>query len=99
MGNRVSIYPTKFVDMEIDGREVDVTYGLRVADDNDSTYTNSLTREEVVGRSPGELVALARGIDDRARDMIDFAEEEHDGIDVGSVGYTWDEIGQARKPG
>jgi hypothetical protein len=83
MSNHVGIYPTRFVTIDLQGNEQDVSYGLRVADDNDSTYSNLFETDEIVGKSPTEIVEIARGIDDRARDIIEFAEEQNDGIHIG----------------
>lgn len=92
MGNRVGIYPTKFVDIDLDGTERHATYGLRVADDHGNAYSNTFERDQIVGRTPKEIVDLARTIDDAARDMIEFAEEAKDGISIGDDDYTWEQI-------
>lgn len=100
MGNRVEIVLTKFMDMDIKGEELDATYGLRVFDDNDQAYVTGLKKEEILGRPPHELVELARGIDDRARDMIAFAEESLEGIYVGDRFFTWNALkGDLPAPG
>lgn len=89
MSNKAGIYPTKFVSIDLQGKETDVTYGLRVADDNDSTYSNFFTEVDIVGKTPAQIVEIARGIDDKARDIIEFAEESHDGIFIGDDFHVW----------
>lgn len=95
MGNRVTIYPTKFVDIDLDGNEGNVTFGLRVADDHGNSYSNLFDEDQIVGRTPKEIVELARSIDDAARNMIEFAEEMKDGISIGHDDYTWDDINRS----
>ncbi len=92
MGNRVDIYLTKFVDIDTKGNELETTYGLRVCDDQDMTYTNGLAKDGVVGRTPAEIVELARGIDERSRDMIAFAEDTQEGIHIGDEFFAWSDI-------
>jgi hypothetical protein len=95
MANQVSIYPTRFTDVDLDGNEIGVSWGLRVADDTDCAYSNMFEKDDIVGRTPAEIVELARGIDDRARAIIDFAEECRDGLHIGDAHYSWTEL----KPG
>jgi hypothetical protein len=92
MGNRVCINLTKFVDLDLKGNEVETTYGLRIGDDYDATFKNGLAKDEVVGKSPAEIIELARGIDERTRDMIAFAEESQDGIRIGDEFFAWTDI-------
>jgi hypothetical protein len=89
MGNRVDIFPTKFVELNIEGKEGAASYGLRVCDDNGGTYSNAFVREDIVGKTPLEIVELARGIDEISRDLIDFAEQEKDGISIAGDFYPW----------
>lgn len=97
MGNIVAIYPTKFVSIDLEGNETSATFGLRVADDNASTYANHYEESDIVGKSPTEILELARNLDDIARDAIEFAEENLAGITIGDEDYTWEELG-AGKP-
>jgi hypothetical protein len=92
MGNRVCINLTKFVDIDLQGNEVETTYGLRVCDDFDGSYKSGLAKDEVVGKSPAEIVDLARGIDERSRDMIAFAEDAQDGVHIGDQFFAWTDI-------
>jgi hypothetical protein len=96
MSNQVSIYLTKFVTLDLEGNETgspdDVTYGIRVTDDYDCTYSNLFEKEDVVGKSPKEIVDMARDIDERAGEMITFAENEKDGLSIGDKYYSWGEI-------
>lgn len=92
MGNRVEIFVTKFVDIDLKGNEVETTYGVRICDDHAQAYTAGMPQDEIVGRSPAEIVEIARGIDERAHDMVAFAEEYQDGINIGEEYFVWADI-------
>lgn len=92
MANRVMIHVTKFVDLDSEGKEGSVSYGLRVADDYEATYSNLLKKEQIVGASPREILGLAIEIDVRSHAMIEHAQEHHEGITIGGDYYTWAEI-------
>lgn len=99
MSNRVTITPTEFVSCKLDGTVEYRSWGLRVADDYSQTYCNTYERDEIIGKSPAEIVTLARQIDDAAEAMISFAEEEDKLIDIGSDTYSFDELFPSPKIG
>ena len=98
MSNNVSIYLTKFVDLDADGNEVDFSYGLRVADDYGSSYSNVWQKEQIVGASPRSIIELASNINEQSSEMIAHARECHDGIFIGGEHFTWDTISKEESP-
>ena len=92
MSNPVNITITKFVDLDDSGKEIGADYGLRISDNEDQTYTNGLKIEQVIGVLPMDIVELARGINDRAADMIVFAEDCNDGIYISDKFHAWADI-------
>ena len=92
MSNQPTIYLTKFTELDADGNDGEASYGLRVADNDDSTYSNLFERHEIVGQTASAIVELARGIDDRAAAIVEFAEENRDGIHIGDVFHSWDDL-------
>jgi hypothetical protein len=92
MSNIAAIYLTKFSDLDAKLNETKVSYGIRVADDYDSTYTNLMQKEELSNWSPIEILEIAKNIDDKASAIIGAAQENQDGIEIASVFYSWEEL-------
>ncbi len=94
MSNPVLIQPTRFVDLDLDGTEMGTSYGLRVSDDHASTYTTWIDDfAEIASRSPREIVAMAKGIDEIARSILEAAEENGSAVTIGGGTYDWAELG------
>lgn len=85
MSNHAFIVPTRFIDLNRDGSSASTAFGLRVFDDHDATYDNVLieSEEQMMAMSDREIVEMARGLNDKAAAIIDFAAENADGL------YIW----------
>ncbi|WP_075292993.1 hypothetical protein [Pararhizobium arenae] len=83
MSNKTHLVRTIFQNVAADGKIYDTSYGFRIYDDNFSTHTNLYdTLEELLSRSPNELVETARGLDSIGRGFIEYAEEMNHAIIV-----------------
>ena len=94
MPNQVRIQITRFVDVDNDGNESKEPddYGFRAFDSYANIYGNSFKKEELIGKTPAELVKLVEDFSDEGADMIDIARNNHAGISIGNRYYTWEEI-------
>jgi hypothetical protein len=85
--NNPNFYPTKFVDLRT-GQE---TFGFRAADDYDQAYNN--TWDSV----PEDDLEFLRQIiedstDEKVQSMLEFVEENENGVYIDKTYYSWDEI-------
>lgn len=101
MSNAAFIVPTRFTDFARDGAEIGHTWGLRVFDDHDATYDNGSVEsmDQLLAMSDAQIVEMARGLNERAASIIDFARESADGIEIFGQWTTWAEIDASAAPG
>jgi hypothetical protein len=86
MSSAVTVQPTEFKSV----RTGEITYGVRVYDDQACTYQNTW---DFVPDDDLEVLRLALdNADDVAQGIFDFVEENKYGIYIGSEWYEWDEI-------
>lgn len=90
MSNRVTIQPTKFVNIR-DGVESESTLGVRVYDDYGNSYSN--TWDEIPKTDMEILKKVCVEMeDDQTSAMISHVIEEERGLYIGDNWYEWDEI-------
>ena len=93
MGTKVTIQVTKFVNVDSFGYESqEAQYGFRAYDDYGTVYSNNFTKEEILNKTPRELVDLVREYSEDGKDMIDGSESVNNGIIVNGVHYSWEEL-------
>lgn len=92
MSSNVDIYVTRFETIDNEGQTTSTSYGLRVVDDFEQTYSSHFEKSDIIGKTPAELVEIARDSDDRAASMIQFAEDELDGVHINGDFWAWDEL-------
>ncbi len=93
MSNPVLIVPTMFEDRDLDGTVIGTSYGLRVSDNEASTYENwAETFEGLSSLDPAAIVERARGIDDVAAAILAHAEEHDTPVTIGSRTFDWDQL-------
>lgn len=86
MSNRVTIEPTEFTNI----RSGEKTYGVRVYDDYDQSYDN--TWDIIPVHDMDILRKVIRIHDNKIDSMLDFVEDNHNGIYIGGSWYEWDDI-------
>jgi len=93
MSNRVTIQPTKFVNL-VDGNDSEVTYGVRVYDDYGNSYSNIWELSELMD----DMEILKKVCSDMNHEetmaMISYVIEKEIGLYIGSNWYEWEEIKQ-----
>ncbi len=87
MSNRVTIEPTKFVNV----RTGSTTFGYRAYDDYGGTYSNILPSLPDDDLDFLKLVAET-GLDEALSDMIDYCANRQSGLYVGNTWHNWDDI-------
>lgn len=93
MSNRVTIQPTKFVNLLETGSEdlQGITYGVRVYDDYGNAYSNTWDKMPI-----GDMEVLRKVCnemdDDVTSAMIDYVVENENGLYIGDNWYECDEI-------
>jgi hypothetical protein len=86
MSNRVRIVPTRFEDVRSD----DVSFGVRILDDDAMTYDNSW---DAIPTDDLEVLArVLRDPDQATADILASIPEHEQGCYVDSAWYTWDQI-------
>ena len=86
MSNRVTIAPTKFENV----RSGSITKGIRFYDGYDQGYSNTW---EVLPDDDLEVLQMAIDLDDSTlKGMLEFVQENRDGICIGDEYYPWDKI-------
>jgi len=91
MSNRVTIQPTEF--KNIGGNES--TFGVRVYDDYGQSYDNTWGLLILKDMPKNDMEILKRVLDsddEVVKAMMDFVEENKNGIYIGDMWYDWDEI-------
>ena len=91
MATFVTIARTKFVNLDRQGNEGDVSYGFRVYDSNGGDYSNN-HNIEILQKTPAELVEMARELSETGHDLIEFAEATQPGIWFNDEFLAWEEI-------
>jgi hypothetical protein len=90
MSNMATIYITKFVDLSMTGEETgEVSYALRVLDNYSSSYIIVDAKEDIIGKTPMELIELVCSRDETASEIIGSAQDNNDGIFIGDTFYAW----------
>jgi hypothetical protein len=99
MSNKIHFEPTKFESV----RTGSITYGCRVYDEGNATYTNA-TYTNTWDSIPDDDVDIiakclknfsyrgAFNAPDDFSNMLEFIESEENGVFVGDIWYDWDEI-------
>ena len=87
--NRVTIEPTKFTDL----RSGEETFGWRAFDDYSQAYDNTWSEKDVPKDDLDFLTRVLEVSDDETLwGMLEFCEENEQGIHVGSSFIEWQEF-------
>lgn len=93
MSGYTTIRPTRFVRIDNNGNDTaDSSFGVVIYNDIDSDYCDSLPCDNIVGRTPAQIVKLVRGLSQRAAEIILDAEINDDGIFIGTTLHLWKDI-------
>ena len=85
----ITIQATKFVNM-IDGKESDISYGVRIYSDHEKGYIN--TWESIPETDMGILHDVIADGDDIINNMLDCAKLFEEGITINDTFYDYSEI-------
>lgn len=86
MANRVTIEPTEFTNV----RNGEISRGVRVYDDYEKTYDNTL---ESIPDDDLELLKLVAALDDEEiRGMLSYLVENEAGVCISDEWYDWEQI-------
>jgi hypothetical protein len=95
----LSIHRTRFVHLSDSGEERAVETGLRVllrypgGSLEDRSFEIVADDSELFTKTPAELLkyAVENGTNE-IQDLIEFAEQQIDGIEIGGAAYAWSEL-------
>lgn len=95
MSGKMVIELVKFTTLNADGSEAKdaiVTHGFLMRDGTSSDYSRVISSKEITGKSPWEIVQMARESGDVGRDMIESAIDLDDGVEINGHFFTWNDI-------